>query len=485
MILEAYYEPRFSKISHGYRPHRGCHTALQSIQKGWRGVKWFIEIDIKSFFDNIDHDILLDIIFRDIKDVRFRKLLKEMLEAGYAQDWKYNRTFSGIPQGGVVSPILANIILNEFDKFVENELIPAYSRGVRRRDNPEYRKLRQELAKAWNRNDKDTFERLDVKRRTIPSKDTFDPNFRRLKCIRYADDVLLGFIGPKSEAQEIKNKIQALLQTLNLELSEEKTLITHASQQARFLGYDIHLAKCDSKTTRTRSGIKRRSVNSQPVLSVPYEVRKQWLKRYSHKGKPFHRAELTNYSDFEIIQTYDVQLRGLVNYYSLATNVSKLQEVRYHFERSLVKTLANKHKTTSRRIRKKLTVPGEHSTRCICVTVNNPRNPNKPYVAKFGDMPIKRNKTAFIIDQFVPEHGNRNELVRRLLAQECELCGSHDNVQVHHVKAIKNLKKRYEGKRTPPGWVTAMIERNRKTLVVCHQCHVEIHNGQYDGKKVD
>lgn len=127
-ILEAYYEPQFSEHSHGFRPNRGCHTALQEIQV-WKGTRWFIEGDISQYFDTIDHKILLEILARNIHDGRFIRLVSNMLEAGYLEEWKFKQTISGVPQGGVISPILANIYLNEFDNWIEEVLIPKYTKG--------------------------------------------------------------------------------------------------------------------------------------------------------------------------------------------------------------------------------------------------------------------------------------------------------------------------------------------------------------------
>ena len=136
MILEAYYEPQFSDRSHGFRPNRGCHTALGNVVNYWHGVRWFVEGDIKGCFDNIDHEVMLSVLGEKLRDNRFLRLLKHLLKAGYLEEWRYGRTLSGTPQGGVVSPILANIYLDRLDKFVENVLIPAHTRGTARRPNP-------------------------------------------------------------------------------------------------------------------------------------------------------------------------------------------------------------------------------------------------------------------------------------------------------------------------------------------------------------
>ena len=204
MILEAYYEPQFSDRSHGFRPGRGCHTALSNVTTYWTGTRWFVEGDIKGCFDNIDHDVLLSVLGEKLHDNRFLRLLKYLLKAGYIEDWKYGRTLSGTPQGGVVSPILANIYLDRLDKFVENVLIPAHTRGSARRDNREYTRLLNQAARQRERGNHAEALQLRKQLQQLPSRDPYDPGYRRLRYVRYADDFVLGFIGPKVEAQQVK-----------------------------------------------------------------------------------------------------------------------------------------------------------------------------------------------------------------------------------------------------------------------------------------
>src|ERR1700737_1429371 len=148
LLLEAYYEPRFSDQSHGFRKGRGCHTALREIRNTWVGTTWFIEGDISDCFGSLDHEIMVRILTEKIHDQRFLRLIRHMLKAGYLEDWEYHDTLSGCPQGGVVSPVLSNIYLNKLDKFVEQELIPQYPRGSRRRANPEYKGMHRQMASA-------------------------------------------------------------------------------------------------------------------------------------------------------------------------------------------------------------------------------------------------------------------------------------------------------------------------------------------------
>jgi len=487
MVLTAYYEPKFSKHSHGFRPNRGCHTALQEIYATWPGTKWFVEGDICACFDTIDWNILLNIIGRDIKDERFLKLLRGMLAAGYMQDWKYHKTYSGAPQGNGASPVLANVILNELDKFVAEELIPQYNKGERRRLNPRYQQLTYYIRKA--KGDMALYHQLKREKQTIPSVDPYDPNYCRLKYIRYCDDFLLGFTGSRQEVLTIKQKIGDFLGTLNLTLSTEKTLITHATQgRARFLGYDIYVGRDDTKLTTNKKQAKRvsRSLNGKIILSVPKEVAQEWQYRFTQHGKPTPRTYLLNCSDFEIIQTYGLEFQGLVNYYQMAHNVStRLYPVKYYYQQSLVKTLAAKHKQPTRWVYRQYARKSDQGMSAVIVEIPNPNNPDKPLTAKFGDKPIRFNRNTVIKDSIAQLYHGRNELVRRLLANECELCGSSEKIKVHHVRKLKEVKKKYQGRREPPAWAKFMMARNRKTVVVCHQCHVAIHAGKYDGKKVE
>src|SRR5262249_51999189 len=180
LLLEAYYEPQFSDRSHGYRPNRGCHTALSEVTNCWTGTTWFIEADISDCFGSLDHETMLSTLAEKIHDGRFLRLLRNMLQAGYLEDWVYNATLSGAPQGGVASPILSNIYLHKLDNFVEKVLIPEYTRGDSRAPNPEYREMKNQLAHLRRRKDRPAVRALRQKMRSIPSRDTADPGFRRL-----------------------------------------------------------------------------------------------------------------------------------------------------------------------------------------------------------------------------------------------------------------------------------------------------------------
>jgi len=469
LILDAYYEPTFSDHSHGFRPNRGCHTALRTIYRTWTGTKWFIEGDIKRCFDNIDHSVLLNTLREKIHDNRFLRLVENCLKAGYLEDWKYLLTLSGTPQGGIISPLLSNIYLDRLDKFVETELLPAHTRGDKRKENPEYRRIRDQRRSARKSEDRKRMKEIRQQLRQIPSQDPDDLDYRRLRYIRYADDFLLGFAGPKAEAEEIKEKIRHFLgDHLKLEMSEEKTLITHArSESARFLGYEIVTQHCDT----------RRSVNGAIGLRIPADVITKKCTLYMADNKPVHRRELEHEADFDIVNLFQAEYRGLVNYYLLASNVAHLGKLRWVMETSLLKTLAAKHKASVNQTAKKYnaTVQTEYGPR-KCVEVKIVREGKKPLIARFGGISLRRQVSATITDHRDYRFGpRRTELSKRLNVEQCELCGD-PNVEVHHVRGLKDLKVR--GRREKPTWMKVMAARQRKTLVVCQYCHNAIHNGQ-------
>jgi group II intron reverse transcriptase/maturase len=477
LILDAYYEPQFSTRSHGFRPQRGCHTALTEIAHTWKGTRWFIEGDIAGFFDNIDHDILMSILADKLHDNRFLRLIRNLLQAGYLEDWCYYPTMSGTPQGGVVSPTLANIYLDRLDQYVEQVLIPTYTRGKVRKRNPKYGAILQRSRKARARGALHKAHVLRRQAQRLPALDPNDPNYRRLRYIRYADDFLIGFAGPKAEAEDIKRHLAEFLRTtLKLELSEHKTLITHASTQAaRFLGYEIVTQQRDDKLD-TNDG---RKVNGQVGLRVPATVVTSYCTAFMQHGKPIHRSELVVDDDYTIISQYQAEYRGIVQYYMLAHNVAWLWKLHWFMRASLLRTLMLKHKTTLKPILEKYesTVQvGEYTLKCLKVIVKREEKP--PLVAIFGGISLRRQPDVVLTDlnPFRTRRYERNELITRLLADECELCGSREDVEVHHIRKLADLK--VKGRRERPPWTQLMIARRRKTLVVCRDCHVKIHAGQ-------
>lgn len=469
LLLEAYYEPTFSGRSHGFRPGRGCHTALSEIAETWTGTTWFIEADIRDCFGSLDHEVMLSILAENIHDNRFLRLMRNMLKAGYLEDWVWGTTLSGVPQGGVASPILSSIYLDRLDKFVEQTLIPQHTRGTRRKFDPEYKRLSGAIERGRKRGDREGVRRLRKQRRHVPSNDPRDPGYRRLRYLRYADDHILGFTGPKAEAEQIKQHLaQFLRDDLKLELSQEKTLITHArSQAARFLGYDISAHHDNSKGSRGR-----RWTNGFIKLSVPRAVINAKSAPYLRRGKPAHRRDLVNHDDYTIVATFGAQYRGLVQYYLLAGNVSRLYRLEWIMQASMLRTLAAKHRSSLSRMtaRHKAKIQTPYGPR-VCYEATVQRQSGKPLVARFGGIPLRRNKNAIPRDH-VPAPTRQREVAQRLLRGLCELCESTDDIQIHQIRRLADLATRREMR---PAWMNTMAKKRRKTLILCGECHRSIH----------
>ncbi|MEH6892675.1 reverse transcriptase domain-containing protein [Bacillus sp. JJ864] len=491
MLLEAIYEPTFSEYSHGFREAHSCHTALINIKNTFRGVNWFIEGDIKGYFDNIDHHILISILRKRISDERFIRLMWKFLKAGYVEDWKFKNTYSGTPQGGIISPILANIYLNEFDNYIIDELKRDFDIGEpkKRKRNPEYRKyehLNGRLSKKIDRTE-DAEQRQALiqeykankkKLLTIPYYEPNNEGYKSLKYVRYADDFLIGINGSKEDCHYIKKKIGSFLkEKLNLEMSEEKTLITHSEKPARFLGYEIQI-RSNFSTKRDKNGLTRRWYNGSVQLLIPKGTiekviveRKMVKDINAKKWGILHRPALEGLTDLEIVELYNAELRGLYNYYSLAENVSvKMWQLRYVMEYSCLKTLAGKYKSSVGKMKQKYK-QGKHW--------------GVKYETKSGEKIAYFYKDGFTIQKpsfkkMIDTKPNlyvyqcKTELEQRLKANECEICGDNSpntTFEIHHVNKVKNLK----GKAF---WELIMIAKQRKTLVVCKSCHVKIHNGK-------
>jgi len=471
LLLEAYYEPTFSGHSHGFRPGKGCHTALREVENTWTGTTWFIEGDISDCFGSLDHEIMVTILAEKIHDNRFLRLIRNMLTAGYLEDWEYRQTLSGAPQGGVVSPILSNIYLNKLDVFAETVLIPQHTRGTHRRPNPEYRRISSQLGQARKNRDRDKTRELLRQLRQLPSGDPQDPGYRRLRYTRYADDHLLGFTGPKAEAEEIKDQLARFLrEELALELNPDKTLITHArTRAARYLGYEIIVQHANDKITSDR-----RSVNGTIALRVPLDVIKARCAPYRRHGKPWHRPAMQNLDDYDIIQSYGAEYRGITGYYLLATDVWRLGDLRWHAVTSMLKTLGAKHQSTVSKMaaRYQAKIETAYGPR-TCFEARIHRDGKPDLVARFGGIPLIRKKNAVLRDYTpAPIPAPRKELIHRLLKRRCELCGEPGKVLVHQVRKLASLGNAGPGQ---PAWAALMARMRRKTLVVCTPCHDLVH----------
>ncbi len=469
LLLEAYYEPVFSDRSHGFRPGRGCHTALREVANTWTGTTWFVEGDVADCFGSLDHEIMIKILAEKIHDNRFLRLMRNMLQAGYLEDWAWNATLSGAPQGGTVSPVLSNIYLHKLDDFAGNTLIPEYTRGETRTRNKEYERVRHAHRRARKNGNHQKARELRRKQARLPSVDCDDPGYRRLHYARYADDTLFGFTGPKAGAEEIKQRLATFLRDeLHLELSAEKTLITHArTGAAKFLGYEI--------TTQHSGTSGRKRINGSIALRVPATVIKAKCAPYLERGKPAAQTALQNLGDHDIVAAYGAKYRGIIQYYPLAGDVHRLNRLRWVMETSLLKTLAAKHDSTVSKMaaRYKATIETPDGPRTCFEAVRIREGNQKPLAARFGGIPLKRHKTAVIVDRAPGRDPYpRKEITTRLQRNRCELCQHSGQVQVHHVARLADLAHPGPGQ---PAWARLMAAKRRKSLVVCPPCHDQIH----------
>ena len=487
MILEAIYEGHFETTSHGFRPKRSCHTALLHIQKTFSGAKWFIEGDIKGFFDNIDHDVLVGILRERISDDRFIRLIRKFLKAGYVEDWTFHNTYSGMPQGGIVSPILANIYLDKLDKYVK-EYIRHFDMGTKRRPGKESNDLANERKRTVRKlkKVKDGTEKaalvarlkaIEQERAAFPSGDEMDGSYRRLKYIRYADDFILGVIGSKEDALRIKEDIKSFLsESLALELSEEKTLITHTGKSAKFLGYEITVTR-NNLQRRGVQGRLRRTYGKRVRLNVSMATLRDKLLEYGameiklRNGKeiwkPKCRSGLIFNDDLEILDRYNRETVGFCNYYLIANNCVVLHNFRYIMEYSMYKTFAGKYRSTVRKINKKYRLNKLFTVKYEQQGVIKSRT--------FYKTSFKRRTTAFNgscdIEPYSIADVSRTNLTDRLKAEKCELCGATGKLIMHHVRNLKDLK----GKES---WKRLMSARKRKTIALCPSCHRLRHLGK-------
>lgn len=479
MLLEAIYEPTFSCYSHGFRPKRSCHTALSEIKRIFNGVKWVIEGDIKACFDSFDHHVLIDILRRRIKDEHFIALMWKMLKAGYMEQWTYHRTYSGTPQGSGVSPILANIYLSELDRYLEKYQEQFKVGTQKQKMNKEYeRAWRQYLAQKallgqfHTKETVQAFKRAQQKMLSLPY--STDKTYKNLQVNRYADDFVVGIIGSRKDAERIKADIRDFLaNTLKLTLSEEKTKITHSSELIDYLGYQFAVRRSkDAK--RDKNGVLRRVWYGRVALYVPHGKWVQKLKEYQafkiatdnevkERWKPLHRGKLMHKDALTITSQFNAEIRGLYNYYSMAENVSVLNNFAFIMKESFLKTLAAKGNTTCNKIRKKYEQDGVISI--PYATKSGPKRCefyHDGFTKKAALPPV----TADILPQYV-KYAKTNSLAKRLKAGVCELCGTETKeIHMHHVRRLKDLKGKDELERK-------MIEMRRKSIALCPECYTK------------
>ena len=483
MILESIYEPTFQNSSHGFRPKRSCHTALQYIKRNYTGVKWFVEGDIKGCFDNVDHHVLVRILRRRIKDEYFISLIWKFLKAGYMEDWVYHNTYSGTPQGSLISPILANIYLNELDVFMA-KYAESFNCGKGRKINPAYKKpldVRRGKQEWLKRNSTKISEEkrqkvmaeiqeLNNYLSIVPYSDPMDTEYKRVVYVRYADDFLIGVIGSKEDAKQVKIDVgEFIKEQLHLEMSPEKTLITHGNDFARFLGYLVTVSR-EQNRTRTKNGFTRRTYVGKVKLYVPKE---KWLNRLLSYGalkisydkahgnkevwEPARRPGLIRLDDIEILNQYNAEVRGMYNYYRLANNATVLNAFVYVMKYSMYKTFAGKYRTSMRKIIRKycrnkdftVSYQTKSGTKSVVFYNQGVRRNDKVIATENPDIIGRTN-----------ENRRYTRLTDRLQGHVCEFCGAEtEDIEIHHIRKLKDLSGRAE-------WERHMIARKRAIPVM-------------------
>ena len=481
MLLEAIYEPTFSRYSHGFRPKHSCHTALSEIKTTFSGTQWVIEGDIKACFDSFDHHVLIDILRRRIKDEHFIALMWKMLKAGYMEQWTYHHTYSGTPQGSGVSPILANIYLGELDCYLE-KYQEQFRVGTRKRKaSKEYEQARQQyrtqkalLDQPHTKEAVQAFKAAQQSLLQTPYYPQADPGYKSLQFNRYADDFVVGIIGSRKDAEQVKADIRDFLaNTLKLTLSEEKTKITHSSELIDYLGYQFTVRR-SKDVKRNSDGVLRRMWYGTVALYVPHDKWVQKLKEYQafkivagndgkERWKPLHRGKLMHKDALAIISQFNAEIRGLYNYYSMAENVSVLNNFSFIMERSFLKTLAAKGNTSCNKIRKKYEQDGVISI---------------PYITKSGAKRCEFYHDGFTKQSALPslsadtlpqyvKYDKPNSLAKRLKAGVCELCGAETKeIHMHHVRRLKDLKGKDELE-------LKMMQMRRKSIALCPECYAK------------
>ena len=489
MVLEAVYEPIFSETSHGFRPGKSCHTALCYARYNLNGTRWFIEGDIRGCFDNINHEVLIRCIQKKIKDARLMKLIHKFLKAGYLEDFVYHNTYSGCPQGGIISPILANIYLHELDLYV-TELSKGFQKPYKSRITAEYSRLsgrmtrvKQKIKKAEEAGNMAEKERLLKELKKLRSQLLKTPcksqTDKEIKYVRYADDFIIGVRGSREDCEEIKRKLSCFIRdSLKMELSEEKTLITHSNTCARFLGYDMRIRRSNVIKPNGR-GTTQRTMSNHMELAVPLGDKiqpflfKHGVVKQKENGElePVHRNDLLRLTDLEIVSAYDAELRGICNFYYLAGNFYKLHYMSYLMEYSCLKTLAFKHRCTIGKIKEKFS----DKKGGWCIPYETKKGMKYLYLSKHSDCAKGKEASDTIPGMTMIHKHTRSTLESRLKAKTCELCGCTESRQfeIHHVNKLKNLK----GKEP---WEVMMIAKRRKTMVVCYECHKKIHNQSFE-----
>ena len=471
LILNAIYEPSFLDVSHGSRPNRGNHSALEFLKFRFNGVKWCIEADIENNFPSISHKILLNILKKRIDCSKFLSLIKNSIKTGFKENKKFYQSNRGLFQGNVTSPILNNIYLHEFDLFISS-LMESFYKGKKRRKSPIYRKIQYEMSKL---NDTKELRALRRKLWQVDSKDPMDPNFRRLYYVRYVDDFVVGVIGSYKNTLDIQEKIRIFLKnTLKLTLNEKKTFITNFSKKPiKFLGAYIKGTWETEKRIQTivKNGVRYKvRVTGRVGLHAPIKdlfekaTLSGFFKKKHTKFVPTRVGWLINLDHADIIRYFNSVIRGNLNYYSFANNRKSLGSFIHGLKWSCARTLALKYKLrfaskVFRKFGSKLKCPDTGLELAIPKTFKAIKifGCNEPLP---DDVLFKK---------------WRNKLTRSNLFKQCIICGSKEQIEMHHVRQIKDLKRK-ANKKLLDFFTLQMAAINRKQVPLCVHHHKALHN---------
>lgn len=487
MILESVYEPKFKDSSHGFRPGRSTKTAIFEVRK-WNGMKWIIEGDIRKYFDTVNHQILAKLLRKQIKDEGLIDLYWKLVKAGYVNNGKYEESTIGVPQGGVLSPILSNIYLHEFDEFME-EIKERYTtpQNVSKK-NLKYQQIYRELKKLSTIKRKDmepsTWERIKALKQELkkqPSVIRTSETGTRVYYNRYADDWVVGVTGGKKLAEEILEKIRKFLkETLEIDLSEEKTKITHIPKdKASYLGFLVsgrNRKYTESQTYEVKSqGSRRRGGNASIIIEAPIQMLMDRLKAKGFLWDNNEKARAkTNWIYFnveDIIRRYNWVIEGLLECYKSVENKHELGRIMWILKFSAAHTIARKKRMNPKRVWKTYGDP---------ITVKYRVKEEEKKITLSQPDSLKRDLTFHLesyhnIDPFrATTYSVRSN---HIWDQPCICCGSETKVVMHHVKHIKVGK--------TAGFTQIMKNLNRKQVPVCQPCHQKIHTGKYDGMSLN
>lgn len=474
-ILEPIFEPTFSEASHGFRPNKSIHTALKAVEEKLRVCRWVIEGDISKCFDSFDHKILIEIIRKRIKCQKFINLISKALSAGFGEEGKtIEANIIGTPKGSILSPLLCNIYMNEFDKFVM-EIKKNFDNGTKVLRNKEYHKLATRLLRKikTGKEPKENVKKEKQNLLNIKHGEFEESEFRRISFIRYADDWVLGIRGSRKESLEIKNSCQKFLkERLRLDLSEEKTKITNLLEnKVKFLGCKLYLKKNPNLTKINRNGTtfkRRNSLNLIMEAPIKDILNKLEEAGFAKGGKSVPKGLLIHKSKEQIVNIYNVVFRGFLNFYSFAYNrgglVSLLRHILWF---SCGKTLAVKFKAGG--ISKIINKFGADFKGNSKISFYKP------------DYKIIKGSQKFKINTVIKTNvsGLYGDPISKakLFNMKCKFCESEKMVEMHHIRMMRDIK-HFHDKISEK-----MIKENRKQIPLCRKCHKMHHSNKLASNK--